>query len=59
MKYTVYFTGRKVGSIGIMQNFVRTVEANTEEELRQKLYIDFDHIDINHTSILSEENNNE
>jgi hypothetical protein len=42
--YTFSFKGREVGAIGVMGYFRQTVQAETEEAARLKLYDTHEHI---------------
>jgi hypothetical protein len=42
--YKVKFVGRHVGAIGAFVRFSTTVKAETEEEAREKLYAEYEHI---------------
>jgi hypothetical protein len=43
-KYTITFSGRKIGAIGIFSQFVEEVTAANQEAARLKLYEKYDHI---------------
>lgn len=44
MTYKIVFNGRKLGAIGIFQDFKTTVKAFTREQASNKLYDNFEHI---------------
>ena len=44
--FTIQFSGRKAGAIGIFGNFEETVEANNKDEAILKLYDVYEHITI-------------
>lgn len=42
--FKCYFTGRKVGAIGIFYDFIVTVQAENEEQARLKVYETHEHL---------------
>jgi len=52
MKYQVSFRGRRVGAIGVFQDFRIEVEADSPEEVERKLYEKYEHIGPNAGSAL-------
>lgn len=53
-RFTFEFIGRQRGALGINSHFVVTVEAETEEDARLKLYDTHEHISV----LQTKENNN-
>jgi len=45
VKYSLKFYGRKVGSIGLGQWWLFAVEADSEQQAREKAYETHEHID--------------
>lgn len=46
MLYRVGFTGRPLGSIGIIRYFDLTIEASDEKAVLLKLYDEYEHITV-------------
>ena len=44
MQYTIRFSARLKGAIGILQAFEETIEADSEEQVILKLYDTYEHL---------------
>jgi hypothetical protein len=49
--YTITFTGRKLGAIGIVQTYQVTIRAPSEQDAITKLYEEYEHITSFHATV--------
>ena len=57
MEFTIKFTGRTKGAIGIFQEFTETVEAETIDQAIIKLYDNYEHVHFFPSMVLSKTEN--
>ena len=48
--FTLKFSARKIGALGIFSNYTRRIKADSKEKAILKLYEEFDHISFNATA---------
>ena len=46
MEYRCTFVGRKLGALGVCETVFETVDADSPEEARLKLYENYEHISV-------------